>query len=200
MDCWSERIVMCLRNDLVQAVLAGVILLAAILCPGHAFAEDSLADAFQYSVMKPGVAKLNQLSTDRNRDPVCQSTYSRIMQQRRMVIHIGFGYFDQSRGYPYIYENRNYGLNAALDSVAHEALLGILTAPCTGASQLCGFLVNPNYPVRDPRQAQELYKGPDSNIPFQVSENLIYSSKFEISFFHSMMKIIIHLKNGIHFL
>lgn len=145
----------------------GAALTYALLTPLPSLAQTNLTTGFQLGYLAPAAVELSQLANDQTRDLQCQATYARIFNQRRMVINVGLGYFDQSRGYPYVYDGKSYGLNAALDSFAYSAFVKILTAPCRGQGQACGFTIHP----RSSSHPLELYKslGP----PFPISVALI---------------------------
>lgn len=162
--------------SLGRYVLCMALLVFAIVGSASAVAEADLTLGLQTGFLVPTINSLSQMPTDQQRDGQCQATYARIGQQRRMVIHVGLGYFDQSRGYPYVYDGKSYGMNAALDSFAHAALVNIITAPCRGEARACGFHINPSAPASIGGLPVEFLKGPDAQIPIQVIVRIQHGS------------------------
>ncbi len=71
----------------------------------------------------------------------CQPMYKNAIQNKVLDIRYALGYFDDSRGFDILWNNKNWGYSPSLDIGIFESIRSVLTERCEKKSQLnlCGF-------------------------------------------------------------
>jgi hypothetical protein len=115
--------------------------------------SDYVAIGWQYYFYDPFLAHLSQMpnlppSTLQGK-AACADFYAKVKSKKEMKLIMGLGYYDFSEGEPFRFTYRpdgqtetktyDFGMNATID-IAYEIMYRrLLTEPCRGQLELCGF-------------------------------------------------------------
>lgn len=70
----------------------------------------------------------------------CDRRYQTVLNDSKIDIRIAFGYFDWSAGQDIIVQGLNFGMSPSADIGGLKAMEKLLTTPCQGNLQACGFV------------------------------------------------------------
>jgi hypothetical protein len=134
--------------------------LIALLLPLVSYAEDNYLDRREYYyehwLHDWGGQYLQLLETkatddlaelDHDEAVRCEDFYNKILKDRTLDIRIAIGYVDDTVGKKVVDHDFNYGFSPSMDLGIYYALSRLLTEPCRGNLEYCGFAVstqNPN--------------------------------------------------------
>jgi hypothetical protein len=119
--------------------------------------SDYVAIGWKYYFYDPFLTQLSQLPNLKGATPgeqaACDDFYTKVKAKKSMKLIMGLGYYDFSEGEPFRFTYRpdgqmdlktfDFGMNATID-IAYELMYRrILTEPCKGQLQFCGFTEGP---------------------------------------------------------
>jgi hypothetical protein len=142
----------------ILTAMAIVVCSTTMLSSTKAFANermpsDYLADGWNRYIYFPFLQQLSQIdSTPAASDDEkikCDRFYSKVKAKGEAKINLGIGYYDSSEGEPFSFDyypdhsstlaHFDFGMNATIDIAYAEVYRQILTRPCIGHLQICGF-------------------------------------------------------------
>lgn len=140
--------------NLPYKLLFGAIALSVVALRAGASEKtpsDYLASAWNRAFYQPYVSELARISHNSSDASAnnCENFYSHVRRTGGMKILLGVGYYDFSEGTPFEFDyvpdgsigtvHYNFGDNSTLDQTFIKVYTALLTAPCRGELQFCGF-------------------------------------------------------------
>lgn len=112
---------------------------------GASSAQAYIYESTFLSLGKDYLSLVGRVPTDKvkrlffREDEKCKKRYSQIWSDGVIDMRIVIGYFDWTTGTQVYYNGQNFGLSPSIDLGAYSALREIITSPCPGRAEFCGF-------------------------------------------------------------